>query len=101
MRAAFEYAYLRMVAPSSPKESILARVLRLDPVLFMRTPVAHPESPQRPHKKSRKKRKSESPAAQVGRKIAAHIVMVHAEYGDGRRIGSDLSHCLRVMRVAH
>ncbi|KAL6766404.1 TRF4 [Auxenochlorella protothecoides x Auxenochlorella symbiontica] len=64
VRAAFEYAYLRMVAPSSPKESILARVLRLDPVLFMRTPVAHPESPQRPHKKSRKKRKSESPAAQ-------------------------------------
>ena len=41
IRAAFEYAYCRLTGPSRPGESLLHRILRLDPALFLREPVAH------------------------------------------------------------
>ena len=35
-RMAFDYAYCQLVAPAAPGESLLRRIVRLDPVLFMR-----------------------------------------------------------------
>ena len=37
-RTAFEYAYYRLTASSTPGESLLQRIVRLDPVLFAREP---------------------------------------------------------------
>lgn len=43
VREAFEYAYRELIAPSEPGESLLVRILRLDPALFVRTPVPYPD----------------------------------------------------------
>jgi non-canonical poly(A) RNA polymerase PAPD5/7 len=40
VRMAFDYAYCQLVAPAAPGESLLQRVVRLDPVLFLRAPPA-------------------------------------------------------------
>jgi non-canonical poly(A) RNA polymerase PAPD5/7 len=41
-RSAFDYAYCRLTAQSSPRESLLHRIIRLDPALFLREPMPHP-----------------------------------------------------------
>lgn len=41
-RMAFDYAYCRLTAPSAPGESLLHRIVRLDPALFLREPKPHP-----------------------------------------------------------
>lgn len=38
-RMAFDYAYCRLTAPAASGESMLARIIRLDPALFCRQPV--------------------------------------------------------------
>jgi non-canonical poly(A) RNA polymerase PAPD5/7 len=45
-RAAFDYAYCRLTAQSSPGESLLHRILRLEPALFLREPLPHPPEPE-------------------------------------------------------
>lgn len=41
-RHAFDYAYCRLTAPSAAGESLLHRIIRLDPALFLREPKPHP-----------------------------------------------------------
>ncbi|GAB4823273.1 hypothetical protein N2152v2_010319 [Parachlorella kessleri] len=38
VRSAFDWAYNQLTAPSAPSESLLQRIMRLDPVLFARQP---------------------------------------------------------------
>ena len=46
VRMAFDYAYCQLIAPCQSNESLLGRIIRLDPVLFLRAPPPHyPDQP--------------------------------------------------------
>jgi non-canonical poly(A) RNA polymerase PAPD5/7 len=50
-RSAFDYAYSRLTAQSGPGESMLHRIIRLDPALFLREPLPHPPENRQVKKK--------------------------------------------------
>ena len=68
-RAAFDYAYCRLKAPSREGESLLHRIIRLDPALFLREPKAHPVEPEKKVEKKVEKRKGEKKAEERNREV--------------------------------
>ncbi|PRW59743.1 non-canonical poly(A) RNA polymerase PAPD5 [Chlorella sorokiniana] len=59
VRMAFDWAYCQLVAPSEPDVSLLQRIIRLDPVLFERSPPPYDDAspPPPPSGVGKKKRK--------------------------------------------
>ena len=41
VRSAFDFAYCQLIAPSKPGDSLLQRIIRLDPAVFHRKPTPH------------------------------------------------------------
>ncbi|KAI7844721.1 hypothetical protein COHA_001808 [Chlorella ohadii] len=66
VRMAFDWAYCQLVAPSEPGASLLQRIIRLDPVLFERSPPPHDDASPPPAASGKKKRKDRRRSEEAG-----------------------------------
>lgn len=81
VRSAFDWAYNQLTAPCEPHTSLLARILRLDPVLFLRgPPPALPGEDER-EKAAKKERGSGGRRRDKVRRRAARAAARHGPRG--------------------